>query len=307
VILYNKISTLEELPMISNSKILITGAGGLFGTALCKKLIDTNEVWGLARFRDHQKAIELDDMGVKLIRRDVTKESIDDIPDDFDYVFHMLAILYDADLDHQDTYEANIYFTGFMMEHCRKANGIILASSGGVYHPSVQYEKEDTTLGPVGAYCTSKYAMETLGTYLSRKHRIPAAIIRYFWPYGREQGRVTRMMKSIMAHEPISVSSGQEALYQPIHIDDVVRLTLAAVPNCDTPPPVFNMAGPETVSWRDLAERIGYAVSVPPVFDELDENRLSHLADLTKMKAILGQPEINLNEGIARVKEELGF
>ena len=292
---------------MEGNKILVTGSSGLIGTELCVQLATKNEVWGLARYRNPEKKKQLEKAGVKTIEKDVVNDTIADLPTDFDVIFHELVILYEADQNPQYTVEANTYFTGRLMEHCAKSKCIILPSTGGVYRSSLEYEKETNTPGPYGWYATSKLGMEHLGTYLSRKYEFPAIILRYFWPYGPEQGRITRMMKSIKAGEEIVVSKVREDRYQPIYIEDIARLTIESVKVAAVNPPIYNMAGLEEITWREMAQKIGEEIGIQPKFKEVDEDRLSHLCDLTKMKANIGMPKVNLKEGIHRVRVALGF
>ena len=176
---------------LKNQKILVTGASGLIGTELCKQLAGTNEVWGLASFTKPGKEELLSQLGVKIIKKDVVHEDIIDIPQDFDVIFHELVILYEADKNPAVTRDANAYFTGRLMDHCHKSGTIVLASSGGVYQSSMNHGLETDAPGAVGWYASSKLGMEYIGSYLSRKLKIPGVILRYYWPYGPEQGRIT--------------------------------------------------------------------------------------------------------------------
>ncbi len=292
---------------MEGKRILVTGASGLIGTSLCMDLVKKNEVWGLSTFRNPDKKQSLKNAGVKIIQKDVVTEPISELPTDFDVIFHQLVILYEADKNPKNTVEANAYFTGRLMEHCSKSKAIVLASTGGVYRPSLEYEKETNVPGPYGWYATSKLGMEYLGTYLSRKHEIPSIILRYFWPYGAEQGRVTRMMKSIKKGEEIVVSRLQEDRYQTIYIDDIRDITIKSVESCVVNPPIFNVAGLEEITWRQMATKIGEEIGIKPIFKEVDEMRLSHLCDISKMRAVMGDPKVNLKEGMHRVRIALGF
>lgn len=292
---------------MEGKKILVTGASGLIGSALCNKLAGKNEVWGLATFRNPEKKAQLEKMGVKILQKDVVTDPIGDIPATYDVIFHELVILYEQDVNPKRTVEANAYFTARLMEHCSSSKSIVLASTGGVYRPSLEYEKETNTPGPHGWYATSKLGMEYLGTYLSRKFEMPAIILRYFWPYGPEQGRITRMMKSIKKGEEIIVSRVREDRYQPIFVEDLADITIKSVESAVVNPPIFNVAGLETITWREMATKIGLEIGIQPKFKEVDEERLSHLCDLTKMRAVMGDPKTNLKDGIHKVKDALGY
>ena len=292
---------------LKNKKILVTGASGMFGTQLCRQLAPMNEVWGLASFNHIGKEDLLAGWGVNIVKRNVVTDSISDIPEDFDIIFHELVILYEADKDAAVTRDANAYFTGRLMEQCFRSKAIVFGSTGGIYQSSTKYDKETDAPGSVGWYATSKLGMEYIGTYMCRKYSIPGVILRYYWPYGSEQGRITRMMKSIRNGESVSISSSQEDRYQPIFIEDIGNLTIGAVPFADIDPPIYNMAGMEEIAWSQQAKMIGEAIGVVPKFDMSPEPRLSHLADISKLTSRIGAPQVSLKDGIQRVKISLGF
>lgn len=290
---------------LNDKKILVSGASGLVGSELCWQLAGQNEVWGLAGFRNPAMKEQLESLGVNIIQKDITRESIADLPRNFDVIFHELVILYEAYVDPKQTQNANAFFTGKLMEHCHESGMIVLASTGGVYSAATEYMKEDAAPGPQGWYSTSKLGMEYIGAYMSRKYQIPGIILRYFWPYGPQQGRITRMMKAINNREEICISSSQEDRYQPIFIEDLARLTIESLNRVDMDPPVYNIAGLEEITWSQMATMIGEELGVEPVFKKEDKPRLSHLADLQRMKEEIGNPRVTLKEGIHRVREAL--
>ena len=51
--------------MLSDKKILVTGATGQIGRPIAEKLVAANEVWCAARFSDPALRKELEELGIK--------------------------------------------------------------------------------------------------------------------------------------------------------------------------------------------------------------------------------------------------
>ena len=66
------------------------------------------------------------------------------------------------------------------------------------------------------------------------------------------------------------------------------------------PPPVVNIAGPETVSMRELVSLLGEALGRVPVVHVADGPFLNWAADIARQSAVLGPPKIGLREGLRR-------
>jgi len=273
----------------------VTGATGLVGTSLALALAERNEVHGLARFTDAAKRDRLTEAGVTLLVKDALTDGVEDIPDDFDYVFHEML----TGGDWATAYEGNVFFVGRLMEHLAHARGFILGATGGFYAASAEPQHEDAPPGPTGNYLLSKFAMEVLAQYICRARGRPTVILRYYWPYGPDRGLVVNMAKDIRAGVPLD-AAGMSHQYQPLYTGDCAKLTVTAATLCSVPATVVNVGGTETVTGRQLAEAIGRALGKRPVFttDAPAEPRASHVGDLTRMHELLGPPKTRLQEGI---------
>jgi nucleoside-diphosphate-sugar epimerase len=294
---------------MENKKILVTGASGFIGRALTEELCRNNEVWGLARFRNQRLKEHLASLGVELIVKDVARDKLDDMPQDFDYVFSELVLLGAELLEHPDqAYEVNAYFVGRLMEHCRRAKGIILGSTGYVYPQSLTPLKEDSLIGidpPAGLYSASKSAGEVLGTYVSRQMDIPACLVRYHWPYEAQGGRVYRLARAVADETPVEVNRRLPKLLNPHYMSDCVRYTIEASNICSVPPKPLNVGGMEAVSEEQLLKRIGETMGKAPTIVETDRVGPFVIGDVSLMTALFGEPEVSLDEGIARVVDAL--
>ena len=297
---------------MENKKVLVAGASGFVGQALTEELCRNNEVWGLARFRNPGVKERLASLGVKLIIKDAAQETLDDVPQDFDYIFNELALLgAELQVSPELAYEVNAYFVGRLMEHCRRAQGIILASTGAVYSipplpagegPALT-AKEDSPVGysmGMGIYSSSKFAGEVVATYVSRQLDIPVCILRYFWPYGPQGGLIYGLARAVAEERPVALNRRQPTWFSTHYISDCVRYTIEAAKLCSVPPRPINVTG-TGATQEELVTRIGEKLGRVPKIVEIDQFTPSGIADIALLKELLGEPEVSLDEGISRV------
>ncbi len=296
----------SDLRYIEGKKVLVTGASGFVGSALALQLCrDGNEVYGLARFREPAVKKQLESAGVRLIPMDVRTGRLDDLPGDFDYVFSELAEIRNCEANPEDAFDVNCYFVGRLMQHCRRASGIILASSGAVYLPGPHIWDENGTIGPRNGYSTSKFGGEVLARFLSEIWQIPTCILRYFYPYGPTGGFIRTWARRIVEGREMPGYRNLMPRYNPIYISDCIRFTIKATGFCSTPARVINIGGTEEQSQAELIALISQLSGKEAKFQETEEVPLFWLGDIGLMKRLLGVPDIALRDGIAKVVEAI--
>lgn len=77
--------------MLTDKKILITGATGQVARQVAETLAPRNEVWCLARFGDADAERDLLARGIRTWRWDMAADTLDGLPDDFTHVLHAAA------------------------------------------------------------------------------------------------------------------------------------------------------------------------------------------------------------------------
>lgn len=287
---------------VKGKKILVTGASGFIGSALALQLCkDGNAVYGLARFQDLEVRKQLESAGVHIVQRDIHRESIDDLPGDFDYVFSELAMLRNCDENQAEAFDVNTYFVGRLMSHCQNASGVILGSTGAVYLPGTHPWNEEGTIGPRNTYSVSKFGGEALGRFLSELWQIPTCILRYYYPYGPTGGFLYRWTKQIMAGREIPINRSCIPRYNPIYMSDCIRFTIEAVGHCSIPTSVINIGGAEELSQLELIAIISDRLGVEPRFRDIDETPLFWVGDIDLMEHLIGSPVVTIRDGIANV------
>ena len=273
------------------------------------ELAKANEVYGLARFRDESVRRVLEDSGLTIIKIDATKDSLDEVPADYDYVFSELAMLRNCDSFPKEAFLVNTRFVGDLIEHFRCADGIVLASTGAVYRPIVEAWKEEGILDPRNTYALTKLCGEVLGNYVSEKLNVPICILRYFYPYGplSSGGILARWADAIRDRTAIPLTRSAIPLYNPHFISDCVELTIEAVKLCKVPATILNLAGVEIKSKIELLDMISKALGLDYIVEESEKEDLAWVGDVSLMLKSLREPKVKLREGIERmVKKRYG-
>ena len=286
-----------------DQSVLILGASGLIGSAVALRVAESNEVHGLSRFRDAQAAEALSKQGVKLIQMDAAQDDFGSLPDDFDYVFHEILMAPGECANFpQLAFETHAYTVANAFRRFRKAKGIVVGSTGSVYKPSETPVTEESTLSSYGGvenYALSKICADQFADYFSKLYGTPAAVLRYYYPYGAERGSlISSLVKRIGEGQPVGSSA---SLINPMFISDVAEMTIKAAEVCSVPANVINVGGAEIVNRRGLAEIVGEVIGKEPVFEEPDESASdSWVCDSGKRIRLLGVERVSLREGVRR-------
>ena len=147
------------------AKILITGPTSQVAFPLARELARENEVHGLARFKHEQDRARVEAIGVRCWAADLASDSLDSLPNDFDYVLNF-AVVKSGDFDYD--LAANAEGAGRLMSHCRHARAFLHCSSAAVYEYAGQrLAKEGDALGDnhrvmFPTYSIAKIAAETV-------------------------------------------------------------------------------------------------------------------------------------------------
>ncbi len=288
-----------------DKKILITGPAGHLTIPIVRELAPHNDVWGLARFSDPAQRTMLAELGVTCVKKDLATDPLDDLPTDFDCVFHagaMVAMASENDMAY--TFEVNVQGTGKLLDHCRDVGTFVFCSTGGVYAHQPHPVKETDDYGaPIPAYSLSKIAAEQLVTYLATKHAIPTIILRIGAVYGPDAtGPMVRINRMLRGKE-IWVNPAEPRKGSVMWVDDAVRLAIVAMERGEVPPVVTNFCGDDPVSIDEYCTYAGELLGVEPIFKWTEDTYPSNTMDTTRMHQVLGRAEVGWKEGFRRLLE----
>jgi UDP-glucose 4-epimerase len=202
-----------------------------------------------------------------------------------------------------DVFRVNVAAVHRAAEHARIAGTrrFVHMSTGTVYAQTREPARETDPI-PVGAdrsfYAASKLAAELLlGPYSAS---FGVVQLRLFMPYGPDQN--DRMLLPAIAGKvrdgvPIDLHGPNGLICSPTAIGDVAE-TVRRCLSLDGSH-ILNVAGPEVLTLRQVAEAIGGVTGRAPSFANKSETPPVIVGDTTRLKATLGwQPPTRFDEGV---------
>lgn len=262
-------------------KLLITGARGLLGSHLVPLLGERWEVVAL-------------DRDVADLARPLDAAAL---PPRIDAVVHLAQSSRFRDFPDgaRDLFEVNLARLAQLLDHARRAGAghFVHASTGSVYARSAAPLTEDMPTAPpdsIGFYPATKLAGELLAQ--SYAPFMTVGSLRYFFIYGpgqRHDMLVPRLIDSVGSGKPVTLQGHDGLRLNPVHAADAAAATAAALALERSA--IVNVAGPETLSIRAMAEAIGERLGVEPRFAAAEGEPGDLVADTARMRALLSVPE----------------
>lgn len=258
---------------LAGKTVLVTGATGFLGGALARKLAaDGVQVRALARNPERAKYIR-DVPNIEIALGDITQPGqISAAMQGCSVVFHVAAAV-SGSLAQQMS--ANRDGTRSVMAAAADAGveRVVHVSTISVYgYKNMTDVTEDTPPNPGrDPYGISKLAAEQVVHEIGQAHHLAYSIVRPGMIYGPRSGMWTGQMFKVARRNPtIFIGSGSGSCY-PIHIDDVVSLTILLATHPNAVGQTFNCTPDPSPTWRDFlgsyARLAGHNrwLSVPPV------------------------------------------
>lgn len=292
---------------VIGKRIAVTGATGLIGFPLCRRLAADNEVYALARLRDPAEVDAVRAIGATPAVYDAMATDLSSLPDDIDIVFHLAARTpvrepRTAD-DQRLSIEANAHGTARLMSRYRDAAAFVFASTSSVYVPQDQPMVETDPFGVAehhaDGYVLSKIIAESIVKSLSAEWTLPATIVRIAQMYGPRGGAPTVRLDRIRRGERIPVYGTGPNAATIMFEDDYVDKLIVAAQVAATPPVVTNFAGTQT-TIQEYCTIAGEMLGVDVDFVTSEHATRPLPVDLTLMERLLGPVSTPLREGIER-------
>lgn len=286
--------------------ILITGATGLIGHHLLQSFDPAATVYALSRRgtvpgATHTLPIDLGQPW-----------STEALPDGVDVIVHLAQSNHyrDFPLRTEDVFSVNTASTVKLLDYAR-ATGVkqfVLASSGGVYGAGANSFAEDETItanGELGFYIGTRLCSELLSECYAAFMNV--VCLRFFFAYGPRQRPlmlVPRLVDSVCAGRAIKLRGENGLSINPVYVNDVVSAVQGAMTLAGSHK--INVAGPEVLSLRRMAEIIGDTVGKEPLFDIQPANSNADLVgDISRMKSLLCDPQVKFEQGVRAYLESL--
>jgi nucleoside-diphosphate-sugar epimerase len=296
--------------MLTDAKILVTGATGTVAAPFIRFLAPHNEVWGAARFSREGSKQHVETMGAKPVSVDLASGDLSDLPDDFTHVLH-LAHFRGQPNDIHEAIRNNGEGTGHLLHHCRKAKAALVMSSGAIYSAVEEpwdFPNEDS---PIGSAFTpwaptsgpSKVAQEAIARFCSSAFGLPVVIARLNTVYDNAQGLLPPInMDMIMADREIPVR-WDPMPHHPLHFDDMCDQLEAMLGAATSPANIVNWGGDEVVTVQEWCAMVGewsgkkVKMATQPVVGA------THTAgsDQTKRKSITGPAKVKFSDAFEAI------
>ena len=317
------------------SKVLVTGASGFTGKALCARLVSEGENV-VAFVRPTSKIDELDALGVEIRQIDIKNNS--EVLDNFtgiDKVYHLAAAWRTEHSDLDEFRLVNVEATRNLLDAAKqnRVTRFIHCSTVGVQgHIDDPPANEQYRYNPGDHYQRTKMQGELLAReYFS--NGLPGVVVRPAGIYGPGDVRFLKLFRPISKGIFVMIGSGK-TLYHFTYIDDLVEGFVLAGLKDESLGEVFTIAGEEYVTLRNLVDMIAdilgrsrpkgrvpyfpvYIASVicdmvcrplglkPPLFPRRVQFFSKDRAfNIDKAKRVLGfKPRFSLKEGLTNTAE----
>ena len=277
-------------------RVLVTGAAGFVGSNLVPALADGHDVYALARTVPSGAA-----PNVSWLEQDLA-QPLAGLPEQIDAVIHLAQSRRYREWPEgsPDMFAVNVESTFRLLDYARAADAraFVLASTGGVYGGSPEPVTETDPIDvSAGFYPASKWSAEAL--VAGYESAFATVVFRFFFVYGPGQTGMLMpsLIEKVRSGEELTVQGESGLRIDPIHVADAVRVFEPALELGEHG--VFNVAGDETVSIRELIALIEQEVGRKAVVTSTDGAPTDLFAANQKMKDVLGvTPRISLAEGI---------
>ncbi len=289
------IETLSRL----DGDLMLLGAGGKMGPSLARMVRRAFDAAGIhrrvlavSRFGDGLAEVFLRTHGVEPIRCDLLDpDQLHRLPNVPNIIF-MAGRKFGSTGQQALTWAINAYLAGMVCQNFRHSR-IVAFSTGNVYGLSPVSRGgsvEDDELRPAGEYAMSALGRERIFEYFSLQYEIPLVLLRLNYATELRYGVLVDVARKVWAEEPIDLAMGHvNAVWQ----GDANAAALQAFALTASPPRALNIAGPELLSVRRLAEQFGRLLGKTIVFRG-GESAEAFLSNAQAAHRLFGYPRVSV-------------
>lgn len=299
------LASLQETP----GDIVILGVAGKMGVTLAmmaRRALDelgrkNDQVIGVARFSDPAAREKLEDAGVETVRCDLLeRDAVLTLPDAPNVIF-MAGQKFGTSSGPELTWAMNVLVPANACEKYSRSR-IVAFSTGCVYPLTpVSYggSREEDELAPPGDYANSCVGRERVFSYYSQKHQTPVTIYRLNYAIDFRYGVLLDVAQKVYNGEEFDVTMGHANV---IWQGDANAQAIQCLAHAGTPPNIFNITGPETVSLRALAHRFAARFGSKARITG-EEASTAWLNNAGKAQKAFGYPHVTLDQMVEWVAQ----
>jgi nucleoside-diphosphate-sugar epimerase len=253
-------------------RVVVVGGAGFLGGFTIRRLIECGyEVWGTHRPR----SVPCATLAVNWLECDLARPAATvRWPAACDFVVYLAQSRQYRSFPEaaDDIFSVNVYGLQQAMQYAYRASarGVVVTSTGSVY-TDTQKPVTDTNAIDVQAqrsyYVATKLAAEILAAPYNAI--MPVVQLRIFTPYGAGQNKgmlLPQLVQRLREGRAISLHGRDGLITNPIYAGDVAE----AVHRCLALKhgATLNLAGPETLTLRQIARTLGKVLGCEPAFEE---------------------------------------
>jgi hypothetical protein len=251
-------------------------------------------VIAVSRFSSAKLEFQLQQWGIETVRCDLLeRKALSELPDAANIVY-MAGMKFGSTGQESLTWAMNSLLPGLVSErYC--TSRIAVFSTGNVYGLSPVGRggsQEDDPLHPVGEYAMSCLGRERIFEHFSRTNHTKMSILRLNYAVELRYGVLVDIAGRVFTGQVVPLSMGYlNAIWQ----GDASAMILQTLGHASEPPFVINVAGPELVSVRRVAEEFGKRLHKPVRFEgeELGDALLSNAQRAYKL---FGDPRVSIEQ-----------
>jgi dTDP-4-dehydrorhamnose reductase len=291
--------------------VVILGAGGKMGptlSMLARSALDAagktgTRVIAVSRWTDARLAAQLEEQRIEIRRFELSATSDLSALPDAGNVVYMVGAKFGSDSNPSAAWMVNCVLPSAVARRYR-ASRFTAFSTGNVYPftpVSTLGSREDSEVAPLGEYAMSCLGRERVIQAASYEDALRASIIRLNYAVEPRYGVLCDIAQRILEGKSVDLAVGYVNIVGQRYANEVVLRSLLLA---DSPPPVINVTGPEIVSVRDAALRLGVLLKKDVTFTG-QEGELALLSNASHCHALFGYPELAVNRLIEMQAEWL--
>ena len=282
--------------------VIVTGANGLLGRELLYQIADTCDVRALVHRMPEDPV-----PGVRYTAVDFASDwDTSALPKRAGAVVHLAQSAHFRDVPARalEVFQVNITATARLLDYAWRTGvtRFVFASSGGIYGNSTLPLQENSPIShpdSLGYYLGSKVSGEALASSYAKFMKV--VILRFFFIYGRRQNRsmlLPRLADNIRNGQPLTIQGQSGLRLNPIHVVDAAKSVAASLGSDSA---IYNIAGPEILSLREIGEEIARQTGMKAQFQTVSGEPSDVVGDIDLMRAHLHVPTISPRVGIRDV------
>ncbi len=280
--------------------IMVLGASGKMGPTLCilaKNAIEKagidKKIYAVARFTDPEAKKQLEDNGIIALPCDLSDTrqlaALPDCPN----IIYMAGRKFGTNGEEWKTWGMNSLVPAFVADRFRGVRYVVF-SSGNIYPRtdiSLAGCDEKMPVGPLGEYAESCLARERTFEYAANTYGAKVFLYRLNYAIDLRYGVIYDIAAKVAAGKPISLAMPSvNCVWQGYANEIAIRGLLHA----DNPVNIMNVTGPETVSVKKTALRLGEYLGREVTFLD-DQGEDAMLSDASRCMDVFGYPTVALN------------